>query len=85
MVSEHKFEFLCDVSCTRLDKYLISRLPDYSRSQLQIILKQGLITVNNAVMKAGYKLKSGDLIKVILPARPPVSLYCYRLFFIVQV
>ena len=74
MVSEKKLEFLCDVSGTRLDKYLTSRLPDYSRSQLQIILKQGLITVNNSVVKAGYKLKSGDLIRVILPAPSPVSL-----------
>lgn len=74
MTSSKNLEFICDTGGIRLDKYLISRVPDYSRSQLQGILKRGLITVNNAIVKAGYKLKSGDLIRVSLPAPSPVSL-----------
>lgn len=74
MTSKQTHEFLCDTPGIRLDKYLISRLPDNSRSQLQSMLKRGLITVNNAVVKAGYKLKFGELIRVTLPAPSPASL-----------
>lgn len=67
-------EFHSDALGIRLDKFLISRLPDYSRSQIQELIKKGLITVNNTVIKTGYKLRTDDLIRVNLPAPPLIKL-----------
>jgi len=61
-------QFLCDSAGSRLDIYLLSRIPDHSRSQIQSMIKQGLVKVNDVVVKAGYSLKAGDLIRVTIPA-----------------
>lgn len=67
-------KFLCDTQGVRLDKYLLSKLPDYSRSHIQIMIKQGLITVNGSVVKSGYALKFNDLIGLDIPDTSPVAL-----------
>ncbi|GEK90675.1 RluA family pseudouridine synthase [Alkalibacterium kapii] len=46
----------------RLDKYLSSALNEHSRSQVQSWIKEGLVTVNNEVAKANYKIQPGDTI-----------------------
>lgn len=74
MSTEKTIDFTCDTPGVRLDIYLTSRLPDYNRSQIQSLLKRGLITVNEAVVKAGYNLKAGDSVKVTLPALSPNTL-----------
>lgn len=73
-VSQKKLEFHCDIAEERLDKYLVSRLQDYSRSQVQELIKKGLVTVNSSAVKAGYSLKKYDLIRVNLPSPSPVGL-----------
>ena len=55
----------------RLDKVLLSRYPDFSRSRIEGLVKAGFVTVNGAVAaKAGMKVSSGDEITVEVP--PPV-------------
>jgi 23S rRNA pseudouridine1911/1915/1917 synthase len=52
----------------RLDKYLVDCLPDYSRSRLQNLIKEGLVLVNGvSPRKSGQMLEAGDSISVILP------------------
>ena len=55
----------------RLDKVLLSRYPDFSRSRIEGLVKAGFVTVNGAVAaKAGTKVSPDDEIVVEIP--PPV-------------
>lgn len=51
----------------RIDKLLGTRLTDYSRSQVQQWLKEQLVLVNDVPVKANYKVKKQDLIKIEVP------------------
>lgn len=48
----------------RLDKFLVENLPDLSRSQIQKLIKNGLIFVNGANVIPHYKLKEEDVIEI---------------------
>lgn len=48
----------------RLDIYLAAELPEYSRSRLQGMIKDGDVTVNGKTVKSGFKLSAGDRILV---------------------
>ena len=55
----------------RLDKVILSRHPDFSRSRIEGLVKAGFVTVNGAVAaKAGMKVLPDDEIVVEIP--PPV-------------
>jgi len=55
----------------RLDKVILSRHPDFSRSRIEGLVKAGFVTVNGAVAaKAGMKVSPDDEIVVEIP--PPV-------------
>ena len=55
----------------RLDKLLLERYPDFSRSRIEGLVKAGFVTVNGVVAeKAGQKVSDGDKIEVFVP--PPV-------------
>ena len=56
---------------TRLDKLVLARYPDFSRSRIEGLVKAGFVTVNGAVAeKAGMKVSEDDEIVVEIP--PPV-------------
>src|SRR3712207_8833629 len=44
----------------RLDQYLVSMFPDFSRSAIQRVIEAGNVTVNEATAKASYKVRFGD-------------------------
>ncbi len=48
----------------RLDKFLIDKL-EISRSKVQLMIKQGLVTVNDKNLKSSYLLKTNDKIKIL--------------------
>jgi 23S rRNA pseudouridine1911/1915/1917 synthase len=52
----------------RLDHYLVSVFPDYSRSVVQRVIESGGVTVNGKAAKASHKVRHGDRIRVIPPA-----------------
>lgn len=55
----------------RLDRLLLARHPDFSRSRIEGLIKAGFVTVNGAVAgKAGMKVSDDDEIEVEIP--PPV-------------
>jgi 23S rRNA pseudouridine1911/1915/1917 synthase len=55
----------------RLDKFLVSCLPEYSRSRLQGLIQDGFVAVNHIpAKKAGQNLEEGDQVDVRIP--PPV-------------
>lgn len=51
----------------RIDKYVSDMLPDVSRSYIQKLIKDGNITVNDRVIKAGYKIMNNNKLSIILP------------------
>ncbi len=53
----------------RIDRYLVSRLQDYSRSAIQKLIKGGAVKVNNIVTKNSYEIKLKDVISIQLPIK----------------
>jgi 23S rRNA pseudouridine1911/1915/1917 synthase len=51
----------------RIDAYLASRFPDYSRSVVQKVIDVGAVLVNGQPVKASYKVRLDDRICVWLP------------------
>ena len=58
----------------RLDRYLTEVGGDLSRSRIQHLVVNGLVTVNEGVARAGYKVRPGDRIVVQLPPPAPLDL-----------
>lgn len=54
-------------SLIRLDKFLIDRLANRSRSKVQTAIKAGSVKVNEMDVKPNYKVKPGNVISIILP------------------
>ncbi|WP_431472132.1 RluA family pseudouridine synthase [Nonlabens sp. SCSIO 43208] len=50
----------------RVDKFLMNRIENDSRSKIQQYIKEGSVFVNDQVVKANYKVKSGDTVRVLM-------------------
>ena len=57
----------CRLDGTRLDQYLVSVFPDYSRSVIKKVIDAAAVTVNGQPAKASYKVRHGDRIRIWLP------------------
>jgi 23S rRNA pseudouridine1911/1915/1917 synthase len=59
----------------RLDKYLVACLPEFSRSRLQALVKDGLVSVNGTqIYKTGQSLEPGSVIRITIPPPEPCGL-----------
>ena len=54
----------------RIDKFLMDRLPNVTRSKVQGGIKDGFVEVNGQQVKPNYKVHPGDNISVRLPEPP---------------
>ncbi len=63
----HEIDVLESQSGIRIDKFLSEELPELSRSYIQKLIKEGLVTVNDRVIKANYKLNEADMVVVKQP------------------
>ena len=66
VAAEHKKE--------RLDKYITEAVDNVSRSQVQLWIADGAVTVNGAVAKANTKLSEGDQIVLQVPEPEAVEI-----------
>lgn len=57
-------------SLLRIDKYLMSRLQNVSRSKIQAAASANSILVNEEPIKPNYKVKPNDIITIVLPTPP---------------
>lgn len=57
----------------RLDKILVSFMPDKSRSYIAKIIDEGNCFVNGNIAKASLKLKAGDTIEIDIPENKPLE------------
>ncbi len=68
-LSETPSDFVVKARMTgkRIDAYLASRYPDYSRSVIQKVIDARAVLINGEPTKASYKVREGDAIRVWLP------------------
>ncbi len=59
----------------RLDKFLVTCLPDVSRSRIQALIKDGHIVIDGQLpRKSGQMLEKGARVEVVIPATEPTEL-----------
>lgn len=70
---EH-YNFIADKGqeFVRIDKFLMDRIPNTSRSKIQTAATSGTILVNTKTVKSNYKVKPLDEISIVLPYPPRV-------------
>jgi 23S rRNA pseudouridine1911/1915/1917 synthase len=54
----------------RIDKFLMARLPNVTRTKIQDGIHLGFVKVNDRAIKPNYKVHPGDVITVSLPQPP---------------
>ena len=59
---------------SRLDRYLMSRLPGESRASVQRLITAGLVSLEGRPLKASARIRSGDRIRVQIPDPLPARL-----------
>lgn len=57
-------------SLLRLDKFLMDRLPNVSRTKVQKAIDEGFVKVNDKIIKSNYKVHPRDVITIALPEPP---------------
>ncbi|MBQ7880354.1 MAG: RluA family pseudouridine synthase [Clostridia bacterium] len=63
----------CDVSNIRLDVFVSAKFSDCTRSYIKTLIDNNRVMVNDKVVKAGYKLKVGDIVSVDFPPVETIS------------
>lgn len=58
---------------TRLDLYLAKTAPEFSRSRIQALIRQGHITVNGAARRARDMVRAGDRIALVEPPTEAIN------------
>jgi 23S rRNA pseudouridine1911/1915/1917 synthase len=54
----------------RIDKWLIHKLANASRTRVQAAADAGAVRVNGQAVKSSYRIKPGDLVSIVLPDPP---------------
>jgi 23S rRNA pseudouridine1911/1915/1917 synthase len=70
LFEHHRFKADEGQSLLRIDKFLAVRLESTSRSRIQNAANAGNILVNNIPVRPNYRVKPGDVIRVVLPNPP---------------
>ncbi len=71
---EKVYSFIVDKTGVRLDKYVGEKCSELSRTHAQKLIADGHITVNDRVVKASFKLNTGDRVDIIIPPTAPSPL-----------
>ena len=57
-----------EIKSERLDKYIVHCLPEYTRSRIQNLIRNGLVSINGEIIqKTGYSLENGNVISITIP------------------
>ncbi len=57
-------------SLVRIDKFLMARLPNVTRTKIQAGIREGFVKVNDKDIKPNYKIHPQDVITVLFPEPP---------------
>jgi 23S rRNA pseudouridine1911/1915/1917 synthase len=58
----------------RLDRWLVSAIPELSRARVQTLIDGGHVRVGGAVRKSAHKLRGGEDVELEIPPSPPEEL-----------
>ena len=58
----------------RLDRWLVSHVPDLSRARLQALIDEGHVRVGGAVTKPAHRLRGGEVVEIEIPPPPAQEL-----------
>lgn len=67
MVNAHIISVTEEKAGERIDKIISSAVDGLSRSAVQKIIDEGAVSVGGIVITKNYKVRSGDIIKVVIP------------------
>lgn len=67
LYEHHKFVVAKGQEPVRIDKYLMNLIENVTRNKIQQTIDQGGVFVNEQVIKANYKVKPNDEIRVLMP------------------
>ncbi|NPA42666.1 MAG: RluA family pseudouridine synthase [Chlorobi bacterium] len=70
LYEHHRFEVPPGQSPVRIDRYLTDKIENVSRNKIQNAIKAGNVVVNEKPVKANYKVRPGDVIRILLPYAP---------------
>ncbi len=62
-----RFEVADDEAGVRLDVFLAQEHPDLTRSHVQKLIRENMVTVNGQPRRASYRLRPGDQISLTVP------------------
>lgn len=68
------FTITSEAAGERVDKFLSAALPDFSRSYLQKLLKDGMVEINNRAVKPNFRLSERDLLAISLPENQELAI-----------
>jgi 23S rRNA pseudouridine1911/1915/1917 synthase len=57
----------------RLDKFIVTRLPELSRAFAQQLIDEGFVRVNERARDANYRVRAGETIRVSVPPPQPTD------------
>ena len=66
-MTENIITIKSDANGIRIDKFIADNLDNQSRSYIQKLIDDGLVTLNDKPVKAKYKIKAGDEFKIVIP------------------
>lgn len=70
MFEHHRIEVDPKQELIRVDRFLMARLLNVTRTKLQDGIREGYVKVNENEIKPNYKVRPGDVITVFLPEPP---------------
>jgi 23S rRNA pseudouridine1911/1915/1917 synthase len=62
-----KYTVTVETAGERLDRFLVSQLPELSRSRIQSLMQEGRVQVDGLARKASHRIDSGEEITVEVP------------------
>ena len=66
LFEHHRFEASKGQSALRVDKFLMNMIENTTRNKIQQAAENGSILVNDVAVKSNYKVKAGDVVRLVL-------------------
>ena len=66
LYEHHRFEASKGQSALRVDKFLMNMIDNTTRNKIQQAAENGSILVNDVAVKSNYKVKAGDVVRLVL-------------------
>lgn len=66
LFEHYRFEAAKGQSALRVDKFLMNLIENTTRNKIQQAAESGYILVNDVAVKSNYKVKAGDIVRLVL-------------------